>query len=867
MRSRRVDLHVFEVVQNLKHFFKLKASGLSTLDILRGGRNKEEIKDLEYEIDRTAWLTAMIKAGDRECIDWLTEAMTSENNSNRMTHSYFKAIVMSGNPELLELEGKLLLAARLQEGLRQAIVETMDAGTTESYRHLLQVIVDNNLQRFAAIKRGLAVTTGLDESEAPERITDKYISLVHQYVNDREAARQAVESEDAMEIYLGLWALSFFDADDVKEPMESLIATAPSYRVQAAMLALETLQFYSLLCTRLASLALRSRHDDHAIVAGALPMYLLRPRAYYRPYYYNQNTDRQVLNDYFSSREEAEADFEILIGILDSMKGDETFAPYVFPWNVEKLTRSELARKLAFIASLLDDNVYIERSLQYLPFIDSYPRAGIIKNMMERGESRKKIEFVVKGMADRATEVRDTCCEIVVKLHKEGKLEDTDYHSMEEHLRLKASNMRIAIINILSSLPEEVVKETIRRLLSDKTADRRLAALDIIKNWIDKGEKVELVKSLLPEVEEIRKPTSKEKVLISSIIDSYKGDTNIYNVSNGFGLYNPSESLELKVCVSDKTNLEEALTFRNKKRPAEILQKIMSLIEENADYEFKNNWGETMRLGNTPKYERYGRGVKSLAKSEMWVDFYKKEIGTPADILRLQFAISCEDDYKYDAPFIPIIRRVLGKAIQQKFIFADFTEKPYYNQAMTVLECLIEEYIGSPQNRHTAIALINHITTELKPEEMVKEYKKGYYSNESEHDILSLEPLKTLTHTLMSKAKADEELFLASFASRYEYYRKLGFKKDFNPINPDEYLRLWKHGLINDSELWHEMMGREDSPQLIKAYTSRLPEAPRRYRWQKELQTLSPELSKVVRKAIDRILDIELQRGDTPTIV
>lgn len=866
VRSRRIGLHVDEIVNNLMSFFELKASGFSTADILRGGRSKEEIKDLEYELKRTAWLTAMIMSGNEECIDWLIEAMTSENNANRMNYSFFRAIVMSGHKELLELEGKLLLAARLQEGLRQAIVETMDEGTPDSYKYLLQVIVDNNLQRFASVKRGLAVTTGLDESEAPERITDKYISLVHRYINDREAALRDVESEDAMEIYLALWALAFYNADDVRKPVERLIASASSYRVQAAMLALAALQHYTQLCTGLASSAIRKRHDDHAIIAGVLPMYLLRKRSYYRNYYYDNNSNEESIHDYFSSREEAEEDFEILTLLLDSMAGDETFAPYVFPWNAETLTRSAVAQKLALIASLLDDVGYTERSLQYLNLIDSYPRARIIKEMMLKMETPKMIEFVVKGMADRATEVRDVCCEITKRLHDEGKLGNSEYKTMEDHLRLKAANMRISIIDILSTLPDSEAEETVRRLLSDKNAERRLAALDILKNWIDKGVREDTVKALLPEIEAIRKPTSKEKVLISNILESAQGDSNIYNKANGFGLYNPDKSLNFKVRMSEGFDIEKALTFDNPDRPREIMQKIMSLIEENADYEFKNSWGETVLLGNTPKYERYGHSLKALAKPEMWSDFYEREINSPTDILRLSFSI--DNDYSYNQSFIPALKRILGKAFLENPPFGDLEEKPYYEQALTVLRCLIEEYSGAEVNQVTAVDVISRMITMLKPEEMVLKYRQSIYSGEKEHDILSVEPLESLVKLLRAKALSnDDSLFMNSFAVRYEYYRKLGFKKDFNPVNPGEYLCLWENGSINDGELWHEMMGREASPEFIEYSTSRLPEAPRRYHWQKELENLSPELSAVVRKGVDRILEIELQRGDTPTVV
>lgn len=132
----------------------------------------------------------MIDSGNRECIEYLKDAMFSENNANRMGYEHFRAIAKSGNEELLEAEGRLLLAARLQEGLRQAIVETMDQGRTVSFIHLLKVIMSHNLQRFAAVKQGIAVSTGLGEIDAPERITDKYFELVWRYVNSPATERK-----------------------------------------------------------------------------------------------------------------------------------------------------------------------------------------------------------------------------------------------------------------------------------------------------------------------------------------------------------------------------------------------------------------------------------------------------------------------------------------------------------------------------------------------------------------------------------------------------------------------------------------------------------------------------------------------------
>ncbi|MDE5690142.1 MAG: hypothetical protein K2I38_05560 [Duncaniella sp.] len=223
MRSARISLHIRKIAQALRQFVLLKATGFTTAQILRKGRTPDEQQMFSDIISIDAWLAAKISTGDRECIDYLVDAMTSENNANRMYFDHFRAISLSGNRELLELEGKLLLAARMQEGLRQAIVETMDEGQPESFTYLLKIIIDNNLQRFSAVRRGLAVATGFGDQEASERITEKFFTLVFHLTSDRNNAAKAIGSNDPMIVYLALWAMSFFDVDSIKLPVRELL--------------------------------------------------------------------------------------------------------------------------------------------------------------------------------------------------------------------------------------------------------------------------------------------------------------------------------------------------------------------------------------------------------------------------------------------------------------------------------------------------------------------------------------------------------------------------------------------------------------------------------------------------------------------
>lgn len=866
VRSARVTLHISNIASALKRFLILRATGFSTIEILHGGRTKKEMKALDSYLPITEWLTAMIKSGDSECIDYLKKAMTSENNHKRLTHDYFRAIVKSGNQELLELEGRLLLAARLQEGLRQAIVETMDEGIPESYIYLLRVIRENNLQRYASVKRGLAVTTGLGETIPPDRITDKYIDVVVLFLEDREAAMRAIGGDDAMEVYLGLWALAFFNTDMVVSPIEDLIANAPSYKVNAAMLMLFVLQ-NSDLSSRIASEAIRSRHYDHDVMAGALMHYLDSYELHLG--WYDDPKPFPPLERFFSSRDEAEADFNILISVLETMKGNERFVPYVFPWLYIELSRGKIADRLAKIALLLDSSQHIDKALDFIGFMEPYSRAGAFSYLMRNPSTEKQVSMAVRGMSDRGEHVRKAACELVGRLHREGRLNDSHYSEMVDLLRLKAADMRVTIISILSSLPEDKAIAIISGLLADKASERRLAALDIIKIWIDNGERRHLADILIPAIGEIKRPTAKEQVLIDSILESTRVSGSMYNSANGFGLYNPNDTIRLEARRPEGFCMEEALTFTDSKRAEDIMLKIMKLIEENADYEFTDTYGETVRMGNSPKVNRYVHSLEALAKPEMWKEFYEREIGSPSDLLRLEIALNGMEGSH--APFFPLLKKLLGKAFHKGDPMASISDRPYYRQAYDVCKCLISEYSSAPDTWRLCAHVLSEIVATVGPDEMVERYRASHalYEKPEDYSILEVWPFRLMCRMLEESAlRCEYDLFEYSFRARYAFYSMLGYKASFNPIRPYEYLRLWDAGAIDDKEFWHEMMGREASSSMVKEMTLSLPDAFGRRGWYyKEERQLTPVECDLVNRCVDRILEIELQRGDTPTEV
>ena len=879
IRSIRISLHIGKIAQALRQFVLLRATGFTTSQILRKGRTPEEQQMFSDIITIDDWLAAKIASGDRECIDYLTEAMTSENNANRMYFDHFRAISLSGNKELLILEGKLLLAARMQEGLRQAIVETMDEGQPESFIYLLKVIIDNNLQRFSAVKRGLAVATGFGDQDVTDHITEKFFSLVFKFVSDRNEAIRAIVNNDPMTVYLALWSIAFFDADSVKRYIAELLEHSPAHIAEAATLIVGYLQDVELI-NKMTSLVLRVRTQEHRIIAGLLEMYLRDTRFHLC---LTANADEMRIPDlslYFESREDAETDFALLTDIYTSVKSAEVFEPYVFPWIRRTLTKSLISEKICRLALLLATPDYTEKALDYFCSLEPYDRGVYLKYILYRCKSRRQIEFAVAMMADKGSDARDQACRIVRNLHEWNDLADEDYLAMESHLRLKAAPMRTCIIGILGSLSDDKAISSVKRLITDKSTERRLAGLDILKNWIDKGERSEAVRELKPELSAIVNPTSREQILLGAILAQNNPKENIYTPENGFGLYSCGDEIAVSVTRPADFSPEKALAFksdsnilkkilRQDNNPAvELVQSIIDLIEKHADYEFKDRYGNISRLGNTVQ-QSYKPGLESVALPEIWKEFYDREISSPENILRLWLATISPNGS--DKPFYPTLKRILGRAFDPD-ILNPVKNSPYFQSALHIITALAEEYCKGQVILEIATDFVSDFALRIKTEDCIKTYQSYSWESPEDHCIYNVQPVATLLSICRNSSNdMPDDLFLRSFAARHNLLCKTksciadGFNYR-NPLNAMEYLRAWSLGAISDKAMFREMMSGPMKKSMIAGFSQRLPDA-ERPRWTKQLTPLSDRGCHLINTVIERILDIELKRGDSETPV
>ena len=156
LRSDSYEPFAEQSVKTLRAYARLDFYGVSLAKILTGNTDPETYDHARNDYFPYAeMLAAKIDRGDEESIQAVKDILLGEGNTAMLSHELIRSIVMSRNEDLYDLLGRFLLAARLQEGARQAVCETMDAGRPEAFLHLFTVIEENNLIRYSSVKRAM----------------------------------------------------------------------------------------------------------------------------------------------------------------------------------------------------------------------------------------------------------------------------------------------------------------------------------------------------------------------------------------------------------------------------------------------------------------------------------------------------------------------------------------------------------------------------------------------------------------------------------------------------------------------------------------------------------------------------------------
>lgn len=183
------------------------------------------------------------------------------------------------------------------------------------------------------------------------------------------------------------------------------------------------------------------------------------------------------LNEFYTDEAEARRFYDLLRSIRSQIKKKMTFDPCIFPWHKAVLEKAQFAERLCVTARLLDDDALLDEAVAFFPECEAYQRDTILTCCFGRVKTAKQRRLVLESICDKG----EYCRKAAMLLADQILLTADDYLVLEGLLRYKYADARTGLILLLQKQDSPALMGSIRRLLADKAAEKRLAALDIIK--------------------------------------------------------------------------------------------------------------------------------------------------------------------------------------------------------------------------------------------------------------------------------------------------------------------------------------------------------------------------------------------------
>ena len=637
----------------------------------------------EYEI------AYQIEKGDETVLKWISEVLDS-GSTESTSYAVFRAVFMSSNTELHKKTADLLLAARLQEGLRQAICETCDEGTIEAFRTILGCIKDADLIRFSSVKRAVATWTGImtPDSSDLDRIGRKEFELIYGCLSDEKFRAECIASDDAMKCYTGIWSLAVTETADAVKKIEELSEKGTHQQLLTA--ALFSSELSNSFANRISTRLLAEHCDEHDIMAIVMPKYLSTSGKRWDEFT-GENADATLL-ELFDNRQQAENAYDRLKELRSSISGkEEVFSPIVFPWMSAKLTKSDVVQHLMLIAGLLNDNDKIDEMSQLFSEIavEGYgsSRWWYIEILLSEPKNDTQMDALVACCADRESYTSERAFKLV-KTHID-KLTPEHYKFFEGMLRYKKAEIRSSVIAMLMNMDDDALYDTIDRLIGDKKEEKRTGGLDIIMQLSKDEKRAELFGKSAELVDKIAAPTSKEKILIDSIKES---TSNSEPKDTTYGLYTEEDSYvpeweedyiaDCRKAFAEYFPASDICKKPKKTKPdfIETFKKLADLIHEHRNDEYEDYGGETAVLGNANRIYTYDSGKKKINFEELWDEFYEKEIKSIRLLVRMDIYRQIKGRFS----------KIVGKLFGEEFL--EKVNLPYIQLMDSIVEELCDKY-------------------------------------------------------------------------------------------------------------------------------------------------------------------------------
>lgn len=845
VRTKGYGLQMYKVFHLLTVYERLFYCGERLEDFILGRLDEEKRDYVRHEWnfnqDFSLLYAAEIDRGNQAVIRALTQLIESENNAAYLDREMILGIFRSDNRKLHQLVCDLLLAARLQEGLRQVICETMDEGTKDAFLAVCDVIAANDLIRFSSVKRAVSAWIGIFDENSVDRVNQKLLTLMTQCLRDGEFCRGQLQTNDSIAISAALWALGFEEAQTAVDAMMELIDHGTKNQKLTTSYYNQNL-FDDTFKMCAARKAILEHSDDLELVAAFMPAFSSCQNANMQQLLYWKNGSRSeiippkeaVLTDYYAGREDAEREYEAFLRIYERLpKKGVVYDPCIFPWYQVELKPSEVICALGFLAYVLQDEEKITQAAGLLGEItvSGYysNRAGLVRLLLYHPANRTQRNLLIQYMGNAEENTSSTAAKLIKKL----KLEEQDYRLMEDMLRFKRSVLRRELLEFLMGQEDSGMEQCLKRLLADKKEEKRIAGLDLLMRLAKDPKKAAFYASVKPLAAAMEKPTDKEKVMLEEILG--EGVSSAAR-QKGFGIYDPHAPVQIPQWEEGDDKIRQCLPLSEKEVVAKI-KKLDELIHQYRDFSYDAVSGEKELLGNNyihlaeadPKQSYMGNyRLENYPLEEQLRTYYQTQIGDYGTFLEWEARLLVYDNEIYNNS------QVYYQALFGQIPFVPEPMQLRYEEQIKQIRLNYRyEFLDRKFLLEAGIQAAQALLPVLNEDSKLVKYHYQLWDGSKTASFVSVRELRFLDRLLEGLAwwETDEEFQRAFYTawqlelkcspekerSRFHSGSRMMHVKSVTPIVPYWFFKAYELKLISRDNLLQAMMSYFNRKEILQA--------------------------------------------------
>ncbi len=881
-RTSNIHLHRNRLIEKLCSLLRLYGGGFDLHEYLK--RPDYDWHNMPSEPAIADIIAKALDEEDTTIHGLLMDIIHGENQTALLKHAMLKGMLMSHHAANYQTVADLLLAARLQEGLRQTIAELMDEGTIEAMRVLLGTIIEHDLVRYSSIVRALDVWTGMNLEASQQRVAKQLVQYIHDALQDESIRTQWLSSEDANQIFISLWATAVHEENDLPVRIQQVIDSGVRYRKFVALYVLANSQYMELrfgVARKLLHEQELNPATDPELMYGVMVNYVYGCEFTWDFVDDAINSGRVLRIPRTPQLEDAaerERDFARIRALLSQMPSAElSGTSNILAFSGYHLRTDDLIDKLIYLARYGEDSVRLSQVLDMKDQMSPDLRGRILEHMISDGEDTAQRRFVLDALADKSMSNREKAIHCASKF----TLNDEEIQRLEDLFRLKTGSLRQSAIRLLLNQPEDRLEMVTPRLLGSKNELQRLAGLELLTELQSLPPRQEQFARLVQATDSFTKPTAKEQVLL----DKLHSEDEKYTENNGFGLYDPAHEedwLKEPVDIGDFDIATDLLTMKPE-RISRILQDLNDLVHEHRNVEYQVHYANGYKVDtliggslqrthpnyNEDKNPDAQNELDDFPLAEVWRGYFDKVKLTAMECLQLRFYLQLES---------------LQSTINELSYF--WYTRSNFEDNEKLLDGWRKDYIGSVypldwmikiQQKRDKLLYKNHINSLLSGiSSEVEEDRSGFHLiNLAIHKLLQSFPKDKLAKehailnllinpwvTILREREGDDEQFRERFRTLHEIERvSTELAYPLNGSNSlEDYARAHVMGIVHDESIYRLIMhGPEKNRYMMHELTA--------IHAKNNIVDRFPNLKPVREKMLARILEIELARGELPTPV